>query len=357
MKIAVAAIQQGETAALEGALDADPKLALKAQLVLAAAGSLNLSALRVLVRRGADINASWRGYRALHAVIQAEPHEQSYEPTRERLACLDWLLEHGADPEQLGAWPPARAVLVAAFTGVPAFVERLKAAGCKVDGFVACALADTKLVERTLAREPGFAKARDEGGLTALQCCAASKLGTQDARVQQRLLAIASNLLDSGADPNARTKSWSHEIDVAYFAAAPNKRELFELLLSRGADATSALSSAVWNAPAELGEVALRHGALIDRALHEGKPLLNDLIRWGQVKQALWLLERGASPNVADDRGWTAVHQAASRGNARMLAAVLTVGGKRTAKDHRGATPLDVARSLRKKSSLALLER
>jgi hypothetical protein len=27
------------------------------------------------------------------------------EPTAKRLACLEWLLKHGADPEQLGAWP------------------------------------------------------------------------------------------------------------------------------------------------------------------------------------------------------------------------------------------------------------
>jgi hypothetical protein len=36
---------------------------------------------------------------------------------------------------------------------------------------------------------------------------------------------------------------------------------------------------------------------------------LNNLVRWGQIRQSLWLLERHANPNLADERGWTAVHR------------------------------------------------
>jgi hypothetical protein len=207
MKIAVAAIRAGETAALEGALNLDPKLAKSPQLCVDAARVANRAALRLLLRRGADLNAAWRGYRPLHSLIQERLHDESSGPSKERLACLDWLLERGADPELTGAWPPARAVLVAAFAGSAPLVERLIYAKCKVDGFVACALGDVKRVERTLASDPKFARARDGGGLTALQCCAASGMGTSDAKVRQRLLAIAGKLLDAGADPNARTKS------------------------------------------------------------------------------------------------------------------------------------------------------
>jgi ankyrin repeat protein len=357
MNAAAEAIREGDLAALKRALAEDPKLACKPQLVVDAAGAANVKLLEFLLARGADLDAQWRGYRPLHVVIQSEPHAKDEEPSKARAACLDWLLEHGADPEQLGAWPPARAVLIAAFTGLPKFVERLIEAGARVDGFVACALGDAKTVDKTLAREPGFAKARDLGGLTALQCCAASRLGVRDAAVRKRLLAIAAKLLDAGADPNAHTKSWSNEVDVAYFAASADKREMFELLLTRGADATAALPSAVWSAHAELGEIALRHGAEIDRAQHDGKPLLNDLIRWGQLQPALWLLEHGASPNIADDRGWTAVHQAASRGNARMLAAVLAAGGDRERRSSLTLTPLQVAQLARKKVSIEILAR
>src|SRR6185369_7116989 len=111
---------------------------------------------------------------------------------------------------------------------------------------------------------------------------------------------------------------------------------LFNLLLERGADATGALAHAVWASAFDLAESAIAHGAAIDLAVAEGQPLLNNLIRWGQFTPALWLLERKASPNVPDARGWTAVHQAASRGNERMLRAVLDAGGDRTMRNLEG---------------------
>jgi ankyrin repeat protein len=76
-----------------------------------------------------------------------------------------------------------------------------------------------------------------------------------------------------------------------------------------------------------------------------GKPLLNDVIRWGQIPQTTWLLEQGASPNVPDERGWTAVHQAASRGNVRMLRAVLDAGGDARRRDKEDWLPRDVTTS------------
>ncbi|MGH9659521.1 MAG: ankyrin repeat domain-containing protein, partial [Bryobacteraceae bacterium] len=88
---------------------------------------------------------------------------------------------------------------------------------------------------------------------------------------------------------------------------------------------------------------ALAHGAVPDGAVADNQPLLNNLIRWGRFSQALWLLSRGASPNIPDERGWTAVHQAASRGNERMLRALLDAGGDRTRRDKEGCVPRDRA--------------
>jgi ankyrin repeat protein len=72
--------------------------------------------------------------------------------------------------------------------------------------------------------------------------------------------------------------------------------------------------------------------------------LLNDVIRWGQIPQTTWLLEREASPHVPDERGWTAVHQAASRGNVRMLRAVLDAADPKR-RDREGRVPRDVTTS------------
>jgi hypothetical protein len=66
-------------------------------------------------------------------------------------------------------------------------------------------------------------------------------------------------------------------------------------------------------------------------------------VRWGAFRQAFWLLRHGASPNLPDQRGWTAVHQAASRGNERMLRALLEAGGDKTCRDNEGCVPREHA--------------
>jgi ankyrin repeat protein len=241
------------------------------------------------------------------------------------------------------------AIIIAAFVGQPEYVKRLRTAGAKMDGFVAAALGDRKLVEKTLRQRPEFAEERDTGGLTALQCAAGSRYPSME------LLDIAHLLLDAGADVEAKTLSWNHEIDALYFAASAKNKSIFELLLRRGGDATEALVHALWGAGEDFAELAVAHGGDPDCAVTDGKPLLNHLICWGRVSPALWLLERGASPNIADGNGWTAVHQAASRGNERMLRAVLEAGGDLTQRDNQGFIPFDIAKTAGRSKLMPLL--
>jgi ankyrin repeat protein len=336
-------------------LKANPDLARSARAAVEAGRLGWKEGLELLARAGADLNASFRGYRPLHSLIQESPHGERAAPTAERVRCLRWLLSHGADPETLGARPPARAILIAAFVGERAFVKELLEGGAQVDGFVAAALGDIEHLEKELEREPEFPRKRDSGGLTALQCCAASGLGKNDPQTAQRLLKSAQLLIDRGADVNARTRGWDHDLDVSYFAISARNLDFFSLLLDRGADPTAALPSAAWCRDRRFAELALRHGAAPDLATDGEKPLLNQLVRWGQVEPALWLLSQGASPNLPDERGWTAVHQAASRGNERMLRAILNCGGDKKRKDQEGRTPRDIARTMRKPRMAALL--
>src|SRR5262249_21369512 len=198
-------------------------------------------------------------------------HSPGMEPTEARLACMEWMLDHGADPELPGAWPSARPMIVAAFSGKPEYVACLRKHGAKVDGFTGAALGEKKVVEKAIAAGAVSPEEPAQGVLTALQCAAGSALPKADT------LTIARILLDAGADPNARTKSWSSEVTAAYFAASPKRRGMFELLLERGADPTDAVSHAVWGKHFELAEIALAHGAKLDAATANGKPLLNDL--------------------------------------------------------------------------------
>jgi len=329
----IEAVRAGDLAGVRAAIKRDPAAARGARAIGTAAGHAFQPAIELLVKHGADLNTVWRGYRPLHSLIQSEPHEDGAKPYSERLRCLEWMLKHGADPEQTGAWPPARAVIIAAFAGRPEYVRRLHRTG---DPFAAAALANTKLVAATLRKRPGFARERDTGGLTALQCAAGS-------RMPGPLLEVAHLLIDAGADIGARTKSWSDDIDAVYLGASAQNTALFTLLLEQGADSTDALTPALWNGTEEMAAIALAHGAVPDKAVADKQPLLNNLIRWGAFRQALWLLKHGASPNMADERGWTAVHQAASRGNERTLQAVLDAGGNITQRDNEGCIPRDRA--------------
>jgi len=107
----------------------------------------------------------------------------------------------------------------------------------------------------------------------------------------------------------------------------------------------------------DFAELALAHSADPDRAVTDGKPLLNHLICWGQIPPAMWLLQHDASANIADERGWTALHQAASRGNARMLQAVLDAAGDCKRRDKEGHTPLDIAKALGRDKLTAMMLR
>jgi ankyrin repeat protein len=147
---------------------------------------------------------------------------------------------------------------------------------------------------------------------------------------------------------NATTRSFGDEVDVGHFAVRSGQIETLELLIARGLDVDAALHPAAWDAREDILDLLLGHGASIDRAVQNGKPLLNELVRWGQFKQARLLLARGASPNIADERGWTALHQAASRGNRKMIEDLVAAGADVRRRDARSALPRDIVRGARR---------
>jgi ankyrin repeat protein len=333
------ALQTRTVSELRRAIQANPAAAKHPKAIMEAAGAAFLPAVELLYRNGADLNTLWRNYRPLHALMQTDPHEAGGKPSAERIACLEWLLDHGADPEQHAAWPSARALIIAAFSGVPEYVALLRNKGACIDGFTGAALGDLKAVKKALREQSGFVHKRDGGRLSALQCAAGSRLTCGP------ILKIAELLIESGADVQAQTRSWGHDVNAAYFAARKGGDPMFELLLQNGADPTDALGHAVWGGHYELAELALSYGGNLDRARANGKPLLNDLIRWGQIPQAMWMLEHGAGTNEPDEeKGWTAVHQAASRGNALLMKAVLEAGGDFRRPDKQGRTAIGIAR-------------
>jgi ankyrin repeat protein len=319
------------------------------------AGRLSwLPGLRLLVAKGGDLNASYKNYRAIHALIQEKPHAGA-TATRARIECLRWMLAHGADPEQMAAWPAARALVIAAFQGDPSYVRELVDAGATINVFTAAALGRLAAVKKLLARDPLLANARDDGKLTPLQCCGGSRLGASDARVAKALLECARVLVDAGADVNAQTPSWGHDVSVSYFVIRAGQIETLRLLLDRGLDPTAAVATAAWEGREDVLDLLIARGANLDRAFDHTRPVLNELVRWGQFSHARRYLARGASPNVADDRGWTAMHQVVSRGNLKMLQDLLAAGGDANRADADGRTPRGMAKKRARTDLLSLM--
>lgn len=318
-----AVIRSRDLAALKAALAADPG-PVTGRLAGEAARMGWLAGLKLLAKQDVDLNTSYRNYRPLHALIQEKPHEGG-SSTPERVKCLEWLLEHGADPQLQGAWPLASAIVIAAGVGESAYVRVLKAHGAGAGNdniFAAAALGDAARVQKMLARKPALATARENGVMTALMCCASSRLGNGQPRTAEALANVAEMLIEAGADVTATARSWSHDVEASYFAVSTGQREILRLLIDRGASPTAALTTAVWRSDFGTADYLIERGADVNAARDGGKPLINNLIRWGQFKPAKWLLSRGARPDLADDRGWTAIDQAISRGNASMIAAL-----------------------------------
>jgi len=345
----IAPLKSRDLGAVRAIVARDGEAARHASVIVQAAGLGWPEATALLLEQGADANAEWRNYRPLHALMQEEPHAAAGQPAAERVETLRLLLRRGADPELRGAWPATRALLIAGFVGLPVYTEILLEAGAAVDGFAAAALGDVALFRRIFKKDPGLATAREGGVLTALMCACGTRLNAKGGA------AIAELLLDNGADANAQAKSWGRFVDVAHFAATAKNKAAFRLLLERGANPHEALVPAIWNGGLDYAQLALDHGANPDVPRPEKRPLLNNLITWGQMGPTLWLLERGANPNLADARGYTALHQAASRGNVRMLEALLAHGADPTLKDANGDTAYEVAEAKGKAKVIALL--
>jgi hypothetical protein len=98
-------------------------------------------------------------------------------------------------------------------------------------------------------------------------------------------------------------------------------------------------------------ELLLARGARLDDAREGDKPLLNDLIRWGQMKQARWLLEKGASPDVRRRAGLDG-GPPGRLARQRQDAGGGAGGARSPAPRRRGRTPMDLAGNAKIRAAL-----
>lgn len=265
-----------------------------------AARAADLPRIRQLLADGADPNATWHHYTPLHTLAAPDAHH-AFDPSPQALACIEALLDGGADPHIKGGFPPTSVMMLAAFAGAAAVIGLLRAHKVKEDPYLPAAEGKPRRYSPT---------APDPYGLLALHYVAGSRLPSPGK------VKVAARLLDAGADANAETLAGTHKITPIYLAGNAHNLDIFALLLRHGADPHRALTVAAWSAkPFEpYAQLAMDHGAVPDLATADNEPLLNHLVHWGRLTPARWLLARGANPNIPDRNGLTAIDRAKSRG-------------------------------------------
>ena len=95
------------------------------------------------------------------------------------------------------------------------------------------------------------------------------------------------------------------------------------------------------------GDRLLAQGADVDARFLEAEgftTLMMAARSEGAVGGVVWLLQRGADPNVASYKGRTALHVAASAGSSEKVRLLLAAGADVGARTKAGETPLAVAR-------------
>ncbi|HYU54235.1 MAG TPA: ankyrin repeat domain-containing protein, partial [Gemmatimonadaceae bacterium] len=254
---------------------------------------------------------------------------------------VDVLLSSGADIEARGTWLKITPLAKAAFEGRSSIVDVLVKQGAKVDRFAAAAI----------GRVGKAINGVDGNGLTTLHYCAGSALSGVD------LLKIAERLIAKGADPCARAAGFTH--NVTPIKLAVRNQRVAEFLLDQGADPNDVFRDVLLtgcNFP--FAEALRARGAELNPVMWDDETLLHVAIHCCRIASAEWLLEKGANPNTARAKNlWTPLHQAASRGNARIVSALLEHGASPKSRDRDGQTPLDVAREKRRTAVVEVLER
>ncbi|HEY3081126.1 MAG TPA: ankyrin repeat domain-containing protein [Chloroflexota bacterium] len=268
---------------------------------------------------------------------------------------LELLLDAGADPRGGGPEGGLSPLVAAAEQGHREAVELLLSRGAPVGFYEAAALGDVGRVEAGLAEQPALATAVRPCGVgihggpgTALHFAALSKLGRRESVVARRLVAVVDLLVARGAPVGAFAVDGVTAPPPLARAARADNAAVAAALLRLGADPADALVDALANDAESVLELLAPTDLAVDLPGDPklGNSLLDEMIRWGRLASARWLIGRGAPVGRSDRRGWNALHYACSRGVAPdLVESLLARGAPPDARDAEGRTPLDVARA------------
>lgn len=316
-----------------------------------AADRCDLEAMKQLIQKGAEVNATIRSNESDSPDWGNTPLH--YAARGGHKAAIELLLEHGADinaKNDRGATPLYRAIASAAI------VDYLVKRGATVD-------------------------AKDNLGRTPLHW-AASEGFAESCEV---LLAAGAdvNLKDRYSEsPLTRAVRWRHANVVQllvtnhgdvnsladfnttplHFAAATENAELIKLLLDSGANinAQDAFGWAPLHVAAQDGSEAVT-AMLIDRRAKvtisdpTGVMPLHIAARRGRDELVVMLIDHGANVNAVTNLGITPMHEAVFSGNVVVVRELLEHRADADVRNQLGRTPLDVALAGNNREIVALL--
>ena len=192
----------------------------------------------------------------------------------------------------------------------------------------AAVLGDDAAIRRFLSLDPGNATAKGGAhGWDALTYLCFSKYLRLEPARSAGFLSAAQALLDAGADPNTSFLD-NGEVETALYGAAgvAHHADLTRLLVQRGADPND--GEVTYHTPETYDNGAMQ--IIVETGKLTPQSLATLLLRkhdWHDYDGAVYLLGRGADPNLYTHWKLTALHQAIRRDNwIKMFEALLDNG-------------------------------
>jgi ankyrin repeat protein len=272
--------------------------------VIAAARNTDHAALRALIQKNADVNATEPdGTTALH---WAAYHDD--------LDSVDILLRAGAKvnaANDLGATPLWNA---SANAGAPIVARLLRAGG---NPNLALLLGETPLMVASRSGKADVVSQLLQKGADVNATAARGQTALMWA-VAQKHPGVVKVLISKGADIHARTATWDEMM-----AVPPHGLPLYNRIVPHGSD--TALMFAARVGDLESARLLIGAGANVNDADAWGVTATVMAAHSGFADLVELLLDRGADPNAAR-AGFTAMHAAIMRRNTRIVAALLAHG-------------------------------
>jgi len=286
-----------------------------------AARAGDIDQVKLLISKGADVNAQ----------DEKENTPLRYAAQTGKMEAVRLLVEAGADVNA-GSWPPLRA---AVDEDNIAMAEYLISHGANVNSkgnYVLTPLqqapysSSIEMIKMLIAKDADV----NAGPWTALH--SAVQKGRRD---------IVELLIQNGADVNAKQKGGYAPL---YYAISNKDLGMVKLLITKGADVNAgphpALHSAAQRGRSDIAELLIQKGASVNAKDKRGYPPLYYAISNKHLDTAKLLIAHGADVNTKDKQGLTALHSAALGGRKDRAQLLLAHGADVNAKDNRDRTPL-----------------